>query len=715
MVRSRSLPRGKATIGPIWLRFGIALATAGLITASVIGHAQVVNQPDQASQAGAEAARAQLYSNPEIFAQFSGAKQSVVELKTGTRHIERGVAYSGAEITDERMAATENELAPLANVLVNNPSADTTAQDTQSETALVLGSGHNVIGSFNDSGSHVGSASKFTGFSQSTNSGISFLDKGTLPTNPDGDAGDPVLARSLKTGTIFLSTLSFNTSEKLMIFRSTNNGATFLPPVNGAPGFTAATGEQDKEWIAVDNFPGAGFGNVYMFWRNFAANGGMTFTRSLNDGQTWGPNAGLKLTNGTGQGAFVAVGRDHAVYAFWFDQSASPRQIRMRKSVNQGVSFGAPVTVTPITATGSNGDLGLSPGFRTNCFPQAATNPLNAQILYVVYNDKAGADHGNIFLRISTNGGTTWGPPKKLNDDVTTHDQWQPAIAITPDGKRLCVTFYDRRLDPANNLIDHFGVIGKISGPNVSFGTNFRITNVSFPPVKGVDPVINPLYMGDYDQMAADNSFFYTTWGDNRDNSTGHSGKNANVRFARIPVVGPSAGEVAGGEGEERDEIPVSDLPAFVREALDRAVADSPPGVLAGAVTWERAFRLGDTIAIYQVLGHDGGGQAVEAEAKGKFVREIEVRTTPDKAPAAVAEALRRAMPDLEPRQVEIIIAAGKVVAYGFEQGRETGEAAEAPIAAFAAGADRGRAEVYLTPEGQVLSRYRPGESGGPP
>src|SRR5262249_6214339 len=101
--------------------------------------------------------------------------------------------------------------------------------------------------------------------------------------------------------------------------------------------------------------------------------------------------------------------------------------------------------------------------------------------------------------------------------------------------------WYDRRNDPANNLIERFGDIGDISnsGTKVTFGPNFVYNRVAFPPINGLDPVVNPSYMGDYDQAAADNQFFYTTWGDNRSPSAGHPGNNADVRFAKISVSGP--------------------------------------------------------------------------------------------------------------------------------------------------------------------------------
>jgi hypothetical protein len=44
--------------------------------------------------------------------------------------------------------------------------------------------------------------------------------------------------------------------------------------------------------------------------------------------------------------------------------------------------------------------------------------------------------------------------------------------------------------------------------------------------------------MGDYDSASADNSYFYTTWGDNRlpDANNAAIANQPDVRFARIPV-----------------------------------------------------------------------------------------------------------------------------------------------------------------------------------
>lgn len=467
----------------------------------------------------------------------------------------------------------------LTNVLVNNPALDTTAQDTQSETAIVLGAGSNIVVAYNDDGVFSVANLARTGHSMSANGGATFADQGSLPLNHD--QGDPVLARSSKTGTIFLSTGGVDSayvnptppppivlvgSEQVNVFRSTNNGAAFNNPVNGTPGFVANVDTMDKPWIAVDNFPGPGYGNVYLatFHQSGvypAWNFDILLSRSTDDGLTWGPSGGTVITSTNVQPTFegpnVAVGPDHAVYVSWYDDTKGlfnsfNAEILMRKSIDQGVKFSDPVTVTGLRTPYLNGDLLLTDSsgriFRSNAFPQAAVNPVTGDI-YVAYDDRAknnwrssysttggpATDKANIYFTQSRDGGQKWSTPVQVNDDLTNNDQWFPALAVTPDGSHVGLFWYDRRLDSADNLIDRFGAIGTVSGHTVSFGANFRITDVSFPPAFGQEPGVFPPYMGDYDQAVADNDYFYTTWGDNRLADAFHANQ-PDVRLAKVPV-----------------------------------------------------------------------------------------------------------------------------------------------------------------------------------
>ena len=432
------------------------------------------------------------------------------------------------------------------DVLVNNNNGSTgTANFTQSETSIIA-FGNNVLIGFNDSGSYVGGANKFTGFSYSTNSGTTFIDGGTLPTNAGGDAGDPVLARNETTGRIYFSTLGFSLTT-IQVFRSDDNGLSWLAPVNGTPGGSS----EDKQWITVDNYPGSGNGNVYLMSRRFGGPQGIYFFRSTDNGNTFGPAGGTLIVSNN-QGAFVAVGPDHSVYAFWYEGSTGT--IKMRKSTDLGVSFGATITVVSGLVGGTNGDLGLTGlrqgtatynSFRSNQFPHAAINPVSGHIYITFDNDAAGSDKADIFMVTSTNGGTTWSAASRINDDATTTDQWMPTIAVTPNGSHLGIFYYSRQEDVANNnLFKYYGRIGSISGSTVNFDASFAISDVASLPEFGRDNVVNSVYMGDYNHASATASptKFHVVWSDNRDDLAGGAPrKDPNVYYEAIPVGPPPA------------------------------------------------------------------------------------------------------------------------------------------------------------------------------
>ncbi|HEX9410402.1 MAG TPA: exo-alpha-sialidase [Actinomycetota bacterium] len=426
--------------------------------------------------------------------------------------------------------------------LVNDPTADSTSQDTQSETAIAL-SGSNVSVVFNDSGSCLPncftSGTHFTGYSVSTDSGASFTDQGTLPSSTEGDGGDPALATNETTGTLYLATLDFDLTQ-IQVFGSTDGGATWSSPADASPGSSSV----DKPWIAVDNFPGTGQGTVYVAYANYPAGGGIQImVTSSPDGITWSsPTAVTTASDDLWHwGSYLVVAPDHSVHVFWLDipQTGTPLNdsILTAASTNGGVSFGSPTLITTLSTTGFAGDLGLG-GFSSMSVGHPAVNPANGD-LYVLYNEVgAGSDRADVYLKQSTDGGVSWGSAVRINDDSGTNDQWSPAVAVTPDAGHIFVGFYDRRLDSSNDLIDWFGAIGSISSHTITFARpNFRISSESFPPAFGQDPVVRLNYMGDYDSAAADNTSFYTVWGDNRDGDTFFANQ-PDVRFAKLPASG---------------------------------------------------------------------------------------------------------------------------------------------------------------------------------
>src|SRR6266404_8291164 len=110
----------------------------------------------------------------------------------------------------ENPAPVPRSLLPSVNALINNNTGITGCNDfTQSETTVVS-FGSTIIAGFNDSGSYAGGTTNhFTGYSRSTDGGVTWTDGGTLPASTAGDAGDPVLARDSTSGRIYFATLGF--------------------------------------------------------------------------------------------------------------------------------------------------------------------------------------------------------------------------------------------------------------------------------------------------------------------------------------------------------------------------------------------------------------------------------------------------------------------------------------------------------------------------
>ncbi|MBI3417593.1 MAG: hypothetical protein HY043_20065, partial [Verrucomicrobia bacterium] len=144
-----------------------------------------------------------LYEDKAKLEKLSGATRNSLEARFGERILPTK--------TEPHPEPPGNSDSPINNNLITG--TDTSAQDTQSETTLALGTGATVVSAFNDSGSFVGGAAHFTGYAISTDGGVTWTDKGTLPASSEGDAGDPVLAHALAVGalpdTIYMSTLGF--------------------------------------------------------------------------------------------------------------------------------------------------------------------------------------------------------------------------------------------------------------------------------------------------------------------------------------------------------------------------------------------------------------------------------------------------------------------------------------------------------------------------
>src|SRR5207244_1341511 len=86
--------------------------------------------------------------------------------------------------------------------------------------------------------------------------------------------------------------------------------------------------------------------------------------------------------------------------------------------------------------------------YRNNGLPQTlcdiSNGPYNGNI-YINYTDSAGPGDHDVKIIKSTNGGTTWSSPIRVNDDPAGKEQFFSWMAIDQVTGYLYVVFYDRR------------------------------------------------------------------------------------------------------------------------------------------------------------------------------------------------------------------------------------------------------------------------------
>lgn len=163
--------------------------------------------------------------------------------------------------------------------------------------------------------------------------------------------------------------------------------------------------------------------------------------------------------------------------------------------------------------------------------------------------------------------------------------------------------------------------------------------------------------------------------------------------------VRPVRGVAFTGEemDEPMDEVLLEDVPAFAREAIDQAVSEAPESVLTKPIVWEKAFQIAETIAMYQLKGHDAKGRPVEVESKGTRVIEMEVHVPASEVPAAIRKGAKALAATFDARDCTAVIVGGKVISYTL-----VGTDAENADVAV-----KGRLEATFTPAGKLIGRRK--------
>ena len=266
----------------------------------------------------------------------------------------------------------------------------------------------------------------------------------------------------------------------------------------------------DKEWATYDPVTN----NLYCSWTRFNTWGSSNpndstdifLSKSTDGGLTWGEqklisNIGGNATGGFGSvhGSYPATGPNGEVYIAWW----SPAGLMFDKSTDEGETW----LSTDINITGFPVQwiVGI-PGIQTGVsFPVTACDRSNGPdhgTIYVNWTDKRnGSNDANIWIAKSTDGGTTWSSPIRVNDDGPGKHQFFNYITIDQVTGKVYVIYYDRR-NYTDTRTDVYLAISENGGETF---TNYKISDSPFIPY-------STLFFGHYIGVSAHNDHVFATW-----------------------------------------------------------------------------------------------------------------------------------------------------------------------------------------------------------
>jgi len=333
------------------------------------------------------------------------------------------------------------------------------------------------------------------GWGYTTDAGITWTFPGVLENNVF--RSDPV-TKSNETGTFFYLSLESDINTSFFcdnVYRSTNGGQSW---VELQPDRQAGGG--DKQWFTIDMTNGIGHGFQYQL--DDGANcsgGGVEFQRSTDGGATW--QAPVAIPNGPIYGS-LDVDTNGNVFVGGEGNTFYCIRSSNAQNGNQTPSFDR------VTSVNMGGDLGFG----------GAINPGGLTgMLFLAVDRSGGSTNNNVYMLASvvpparnttdvmfvrsTDGGSTFSAPHKVNDDPVNPSKWHwfGTFAVAPNG-RLDAVWYDTR--NASNNTDSQLFYSYSTDAGVTWSPNVAVSN-SFNPFEGYP---NQNKLGDYITIVSDNT-----------------------------------------------------------------------------------------------------------------------------------------------------------------------------------------------------------------
>ncbi|MCX6268960.1 MAG: T9SS type A sorting domain-containing protein [Bacteroidetes bacterium] len=337
------------------------------------------------------------------------------------------------------------------------------------------------------------------GYGYSSNGGQSWTFPGVI--DPLIFRSDPVLDFDTA-GNFFYNSLTTVTGDYTCnVYKSVNGGATW--------DFGTEAHGGDKQWMTIDRTGGSGSGNIYSAWNSYysSCTPGF-FTRSANAGASY---EDCVLVDGNPYWGTMEVGSDGALFIAGAGVNDGVTVVKSSNAKVPGsvilwdystyVDMDGYVTMqTPVNPVGLLGQVSIDvdrsggPG-QGNIYVLASVARISV------------ADPADVMFAKSTDGGITFGPPKRINNDVSTDNyQWFGTMSVAPNG-RIDAIWLDTRNDfPGSYLSALYYCYSSDQGETWSINkklSDLFDPNVGYPQQEK---------MGDYFDMVSDDGGAHLAW-----------------------------------------------------------------------------------------------------------------------------------------------------------------------------------------------------------
>ncbi len=455
----------------------------------------------------------------------------------------------------------DNDAPQPPNVLVSNRNCSSGSSCTKSESMVYKSTrvGEDVIVvNYND---HNGNG--YSGTSYSTDGGQTFTEIQPAPfaTGHGTNYGDPIVVFNSKLNKWFAGDLVTACGGQGIGLWTSPDG------INWTAGACASNSSaDDRESMWVDNNPfSRKYGRMYISFGNYAVGVGALQLVYSDDGTTWtsstisNTNTFIRDVQVTGSPIGPpppSAGYISTVFVAGMDEGnggLSTRQNLMFRSNDGGVTWTSATLGPRFNPVGDG--VCASNSYFADVYPiwrhmgWGEPGVGAGGVVHYAYAGQGEApnDHGDIYYVRSTDNGTTWSTPIKLNDDPGGQykTQWMPSLSVNYNAagftqqSKVTVAWYDRRqattacnvaTDPGCSYY-RYGVQSPDNGQ--TWGANIQISDTLIPQPTQNDGGVQPCYAGDYDYNTAQGQTAFVTWTDGRVSVGGVQVQN--VEFAAVP------------------------------------------------------------------------------------------------------------------------------------------------------------------------------------